>query len=322
MSIADNLDAAAAALVAENVQLQALVSQFEATIPAEALIADVLAGTAANLFLSPRIARETFMPMIQATNWYVDGANGDDSHSGLSMATAFKTAQAAIDYVSSFVCPGTVRIHLNGAVGPMRIETPSIANLELAGSGVDLCTVNALSLSANGGRGITVSGSSTRVVIHGFSINSYYECVAAQAGAVVSGWNATVRMATSGYSAIAAYSGAKITLTGDIKYSAASASTGVLLTSAGGGLIECGYNDGVTVSNVVFTAIGAPVVASFASASKGGQVQFLPAQCSFAGAVTGQRYFVGSGGVIDTSGSGAAYLPGTLSGVNSNGYYI
>lgn len=238
MALADNLNSAAAALLAENTTLQALIAQFRDTIPAEAMIADIIAGTADNLYISPAKFLSALTSVggtawkqaivnankIPATTFYVNLAGGNDASDGLTAATAFATLQGAVDYASKFASTTPVTLNISGgtlvapAAGYIAQFRPSaIRSWNLVGAGRDATILDA---SAIGARGIDVAAG-VSVNISGVTIKSYYEGVVGNGRVTFSGSLAFFKASTAAQ-AIAAYTGASFGLYGaDVIFSGA-----------------------------------------------------------------------------------------------------
>jgi hypothetical protein len=77
----------------------------------------------------------------------------------------------------------------------------------------------------------------------------------------------------------------------------------------------------ITTVNSTITLTGTPAfTAAFARAQVGSGISIW--STSFVGAATGPRYAANWGGLINTNGAGANYLPGNVAGTTTNGWYI
>ena len=257
------------------------------------------------------------------TNFYVNGSTGSDANVGLTAGTAFASLQGAVNAISTrYIALRGVNLYVAaGTYGGVSIGSSLISNWTLIGNPASPAsvTIDASSSTSNQGRAISVS--SAVVGVSGFSLKSLYENLSVAAGGSVSVQGAN-RLIGSGASVsmIAAYSGSTVYLSGQI---AVTVGGGSVIGSYGGSSMQLGVDIGVAIETVVFT-LSAATFTTFVFAGTTGVVETAPSRCSFAGATpTGARFGVNANGVINTSGAGAAFFPGTTAGsASSGGQYL
>jgi hypothetical protein len=327
MAITDSLDAAAAALVAENTTLQALVAQFESTIPKEALVADIIAGTADNLYISPAhflAALDSSLATVlkaaiaacsapPATTVYVNGSSGSDTNPG-TLASPFATIQGVINYLSQYQANS---VTINVAAGTYVIPAGEFAayvsrcfiqNWNFVGAGATTCLINA---SATGAGGFYSAGPA--LTVSGFGVTSGFYAFDAAIGALLYLHDNNVTM-LSGANAFGSANGSYMQLYGTWTVSG----TGANVFSAGGGTLALGYHDIDTTSPLEMT-FSATVTGNTAYANNGGVILAYAGYVTLSGAVTGSRFTASSNGIIATGGSGASFFPGTVAGTTNTG---
>jgi hypothetical protein len=84
---------------------------------------------------------------------------------------------------------------------------------------------------------------------------------------------------------------------------------------------NCGAAGGaIAVSGgVAVTLTGTPAFSTFAQCALNGVINIPSGQVTYSGSATGQRYSANLGGIINTSGGGASYFPGSTAGTNNSG---
>lgn len=249
---------------------------------------------------------------------------GDDSNDGLTAATPLRTVQGALNKVSTSYNLGEHTVTISVAEGTYTesVALPkyqaSIGLIKIIGTGVDKTVVGgagsgAMSLSFDA---VYIVQSLTLTADKG--IGDTPRCLLATSGSITCS---------------------------NVKFVLPASATGpypVCIYSYGSGQINLGGNDGLPL----ILSIASAMAALFAIG--GGKITInnpltitatMLGQCAYAvnsgvisrnqttmpaisGAVTGARYQSSVNGVINTSGGGASYFPGTIAGsVNMGGQY-
>lgn len=261
-------------------------------------------------------AKRHIREILTANRTYYVRTDGSDSNNGLANTSggAFLTIQKAIDtavsldlsiytitiQVGSGTYTGTVRLKPFLGVGPITLRgdttTPSncVISTTSASAIANLSDTSVTGWSVIGfrlqtttsGNGISMSLGS----VLSLGNMDFGACVAAHCLAASS---AVIRM-NAGY-----------TISGNAAQHWLAAETGVVFPA----------DRAVTIS-------GTPAFSSaFAYCARNGLIN--AGNMSFSGSATGQRYTAVSGGVIDTAGGGASYLPGSSAGsATSPGAYV
>ena len=263
-----------------------------------------------------------------STVWYVDGATGSDAcpqaqigAKGRTLATAFKTIQAAVNFVAENFNLGS------------RVATIDVA----AGTYVENVTLP--KYGASTGYFVLRGAGTGQTVVTGTVSSSFGTWYLQQftlrfTGAVTPG--------SSSYYALMVSGGATVRLsnfTMDLLTSTAVIKTG-LRTAGGASIIlddgvtltgYCGnylYSDGGNIQIYKDCAISGTATSSTVRALNGGVIVstssanggVLPV---ISGTVTGTRYTAITNGIINSSGGGAGYFPGTLAGsLTTGGQYL
>ena len=249
---------------------------------------------------------------------------GNDSNDGLTAATPLRTVQGALNKVSTSYNLGEHTVTISVAEGTYTesVALPkyqaSIGLIKIIGAGVDKTVVGgagsgAMSLSFDA---VYIVQSLTLTADKG--IGDTPRCLLATSGSITCS---------------------------NVKFVLPASATGpypVCIYSYGSGQINLGGNDGLPL----ILSIASAMAALFAIG--GGKITInnpltitatMLGQCAYAvnsgvisrnqttmpaisGAVTGARYQSSVNGVINTSGGGASYFPGTIAGsVNMGGQY-
>ncbi|MBB4199049.1 hypothetical protein CCR94_16270 [Rhodoblastus sphagnicola] len=320
MALADNINAAAAALVAENTTLQALIAQFQSTIPAEALVADIIAGTADNLYISPA----KFLAFLQApgtnavkqaisqTNtapanaFFINPAIGSDSNPGTAATAPWKTTDHAASYLSQFSSPG---LTLNIAAG-------TYDNLTLGASGISNWIVNCAGagqtiFNTQSPTGFSVSAVNTNLSLSGCTIQS------SAGSGLIADQSAVVHISNCNFGPTAA--NGQI----DVNGAAALYLKGNVQASGASGW----FADAAQGASIIFGGVGAPLALSYSGSSyaianmccgAAGTLSFASGYVTFNGTPTGKRFAI-EFAELNTQGQGEYWIPGTIAGTNTNG---
>jgi len=252
---------------------------------------------------------------------FVSTFGNDTNNSGLSASSPFLTLQKAWNYIIG-------SLDLNGFN-----VTVSIANgtytgaLRASGTVVGLGSGNTVSFVGN-------IASPTSVVV---STTNLY-CIAAVNGAAisVSGMKLTASGTDPNFLALAggivASSGGSCTIAGAMNFGLVSGNhvwvtagsnvvaNAISYTVSGGAGTH--FNAGATggsinVTGCAITVSGTPAFTTFAVAVHAGLLNI--STTTITGSATGNRFSAQTNGVIDTSGSGASFFPGSVAGTTGNG---
>jgi len=260
-------------------------------------------------------------PTLQAPRtYYVNGATGSDSNSGLSAGSPFASIQKAIDAAQLFNLNGyTVTIivadYLAGTYAPF-VMRPINGSGRVSIVGNEATPANVHVRAASGPAADT--GAPSGYLIAGLKLSSAAtDVVKGQPGCgVLSNANTSVTVRNCEFGACAdshLYGvGGAIGMIGDVRISG-SAKTHI--TASNGAFI---YTSGVPFPTLNITA-AVTFSSAFAVAASNAIASTYYSSISGASNVTGMRYAASSNGVINTAGSGPNYLPGTIAGTTSTG---
>jgi hypothetical protein len=258
---------------------------------------------ASTAFVESEITRLTRKRLNANTTWYVS-TTGSDSNDGLTSGAAWATIQHAWDTIKA-------SYDLNGFVPTLQIVDGTYTQGLSATTPLWNC----------GGGGLIITGNATtpsNVVVNGqFS---------ASAGATLKTQN--FKHANAGAIALLSDVGGLITFQ-NIVFGASSyhlyANAGTIRVagaySISGNFGVHSYansNGNIALTGATVTLTGTPAIATaFAQATFNATI--IAAGMTFVGSATGQRYDVSYNAVINTSGGGASYFPGSTAGATSNG---
>lgn len=247
------------------------------------------------------------------TAFYVR-TDGDDANTGLANTAggAFLTLQHALDVVSYAYNVNSFQVTINVGTGTFAGGTlnaapagfnnnnPIIINGNGAANTVFNSTVAIQAAAVLQLQNLKISGGSTPGVSANSSKATLILGAGLEFGTITGATNAHIYASSGSISITANY-----LISGGAAYH-------YLAYGAGGGI---GLPASITV-----TLTGTPAFSVFASGDIGGviNVNNIPALMTFAGAATGQRYFIDNMTVIISHGSiGAGFFPGNAAGVNN-----
>lgn len=247
------------------------------------------------------------------TNYYV-ATTGSDSNPGTA-ALPWATLQKAWDYLVSIDLQGlAVAINVaNGTYAPLNAYSvvsgqANIGSITFVGN---VATPAACMITATNDDAILATNGA-RFTIRGFKIAAS-GTGAIQGVGIAALTGATVFFDTNmdfGVCAAAHYSAGSGAFVGGFDAYTISGGAPVHIWADQNGVAAINEGTVVTIS-------GTPGFStSFALAFRGGILIFGSTNggLTFSGSATGSRYIVNTGGGIDTSGSGASYLPGSVGG--------
>lgn len=265
--------------------------------------------------------------LTSSPTYYVNASTGNDSNNGLTSGTAFATLQKAANTAIS--------LNLNGFNVGITVANGTYATVNLPtinGSGIITFTGNTGSPSSciiqnASGSAITAGSSGATWVFNGFQLQSSGASSSDAGCALAAVGNSTINLnnivfGTCQGGHISAVNGAVVTLGGNLTISggltANALLNGVHLYCGGSAIIQsAGWATGtgrppLTIS----TAVSLPY---FVAASSNALVEVLYASITNPGNVTGQRYSVILNAIVNTSGAGSSYYPGTIAGTTGTG---
>lgn len=251
------------------------------------------------------------------TTYYVDAITGNDSNTGLTPGTAFKTLQYAYTFLAASLDLGNfnLTIRLAGA-GPYTCDpnvgfagfTGNLGSVTLQGDGTPTEVQDAFWVGVAGCQVIVLRDLKFTAPIQGIGIQSYMTGFLAIGGNIAFDNCATACMFASNNGTILNSFGAQISVTGNSIAFGWAADMGQLYFETGHGI------------GTVITMVGTPAFSQATMIAVGqGQINAAQSQLSFIGAATGVRYDIDGLSLIATYGGGANFIPGNQAGVTSNG---
>jgi hypothetical protein len=258
-----------------------------------------------------------------ARDYYVNSALGNDANDGLAAGAgrAFATIQHAVDVMSNFDNNGfNVLIHVaNGNYAGVSLP-------RLTGSGTVFIIGNIGSPSScfvNSGSGFVAAGVSGTYDISGFRVASVGDAISADLGGTLIYLSNMDFNACAGPAHVVAQRGAVVLFKGAAHGVASpgytiSGNCPSHLLALSGGIIDL-YPQVLTFSGTPNFSTAFANCGRNSSISSGSGSMYS----SISGSATGSRYTVIQNGVIDTSGGGANYFPGSSAGsAASGGQYL
>lgn len=243
--------------------------------------------------------------------YYVDGAAGSDTNTGLTSGAAFATTQKAIDTAASLdtgIHDITIRITPGTYTAPNNLKPLSgagrcyIVGDEALPSSVMISLASGTCFNADSVYSIYhLRGMQLQTAAGGYGIKAaghskiYYR-------------NMNFGACTNGH--MYAENGGNIEADGD--YSISGGGAYHWLVSAGA----------IQVVSRIITLTGTPVFGSASSQSFASGVRtgaIITINNTFSGSAMGRRYFASGNGLVDTNGAGASALPGSVAGSTVTG---
>lgn len=238
-------------------------------------------------------------------------SDGNDSNTGLAnnAGGAFLTIQGAVTALSKLW-------DFNGFTVTVNIQAGTFGGVGVTGLFVGQQT--ALVLNGVGSTTIIAGGASA-------GVNT-------DAGAIVSAQN--MKIGSTSTNGIAAFGASQIAIGAGVEFTGAGSGANAIVAVGTGGtvrfnanctvsggagcLFNAGTNGFIVADTKTFTFTGTPAFSVIvAQAVQCAQLSFT--NCTFTGAVTGQRYLAGNNGVVFTNGGGATYFPGSSAGAQVTG---
>lgn len=252
------------------------------------------------------------------TTVFIDQTNGNDSNDGSTTALAFKTLQAAYNYIAANFDFAGQTVVMQCASGQV-ITNVLVMSETWTGGGnlvLDLGTSTINPVSPASGAALISNCPNSGI----FSVrNGTIECttsggglVAQNGGLVIVGSGITFGAVPNTNFQVVAQNNGIILFSAN--YTISGGGTGHY-ASLTGGLI--GISAGFTV-----TVTGTPAFTSeFALAQDNGNISISSVSVTYSGAATGVRFLAQTGGMIDTVGGGANFFPGNSAGSAVTGTY-
>jgi hypothetical protein len=263
------------------------------------------------------IAGNTRKKLTAATTIYIS-PTGNDANDGLTSATALLTGQAAwnlllgwdlnLHNVTIQFAHGTYSTPLVCSGAPLGLSSNTITFLG------DTASPSSVVLAVSSSPATITAIQNSSVVISGMTLTNTFAgtgfCIECGAGAgVVLGPGMVFGPATSAH-LCATGGGAEINGNG-VSYTITGSAANHLNASEGGM---------VAVTSCAVTLSGSPNFSNCFCVSESGSL-VVSNSCTFTGAATGMRYDVSTNSLIDTSGSGASYFPGSVAGTTESATY-
>ena len=243
---------------------------------------------------------------------------GNDANSGLTAWNAFASKQAAVNYIYNALDLNGFSVTVNVAAGAytdpvtvtgLPIGAPGIPIAFLGASGVTIGTSNASCFLGQNGASFSVSNMALNATgtgtFQGSGIASVNGAIAYIGNGVAFGTCAAAHMTASG---------------GEVALPSPNVSY-YISGNAAAHLYSLNASSLIAVAGATINCIsGAPYAFStaFAVAGTGGQLAASGITFLLATAITGPRFLVNNGGIINTNGAGANYFPGNSAGFGSS----
>lgn len=247
--------------------------------------------------------------------FYVSAGGSDTTGTG-SVSAPWATVSHALSAIQS-------SYDLNGYTVTISVGAGTFQNF----------TATGVFVGAVGPQSVLIQGAGSAATTIAAQTN---HCVLSQNGSAITVSGVTVSGAIAGFDGLVAYLGGIINVGADVKFGAfpstchhISALGGVVNVSSsyaitggtGGHWYFVGAGASINVASAItITLSGSPAFTAFAVGYGLGSLNFSPANASFSGAATGQRYSLRSGAVIIVNGAGASYLPGSTAGASDTTY--
>ncbi|AVT76647.1 hypothetical protein RPPS3_25840 [Rhodopseudomonas palustris] len=271
------------------------------------------------------------MTLTAPRDYYVNASTGSDSNDGLTLGAAFQTLQKVANVASNFILNGyTITVHIApGTYAPVTL--PPLAGGGVAGGLVkfvgDVTTPANVLISASqgpavtsGGKGYLLSGVKVASAANNATTGAHGSGITAQGSA------SEISLVNVEYG-FCYFAHKEAAYGGTIYVLGTEALAGAFETISGGAGVgghEYAYRAGrIFHSGSASLSISSAVaIGYFANSQTQGMIVTGFSSITGAGNMTGQKYYVSAGAVIDVGGAGGSYLPGTTAGVNSGGYYL
>lgn len=257
---------------------------------------------------------------LTANRTYYVATTGNNTNDGLSAGSPFLTGQAALDAIASRIDFNGFKVTLKFADGTYngRILIPNMVGQKKTGD---------LELQGN----LTTP---TNVIIQ--NTTGFQSCIEANYGSMCTVSYMRLTAPNNGYGLNCA-EGAVIDVQAGVDFG--DCTGGYHMYALNAGTINCfgsytisgkanahycsGLNGNLYSSGITVNAGGAALAFSFAFAGAfdGGIMQVNGITFSNVASITGSRYAAQRGASIVTFGAGASYLPGSVAGSASGGYY-
>lgn len=265
----------------------------------------------AHVFISP--PKQAWREVLIAARTYYVRTDGSDSNTGLidSSGGAFLTIQKGIDTVAALdLSTFNVTIQVNNGA-----YTQSLTLKDPVSGGGLVTLVGSSATPGNvtidvAGSCITTQSGSILYRVRGFSLNTSGSAYLINASNLSFLSVGAMTYRGSGFAHLGCINSATLQLADS--YSISSHGAGYHWYTEGEGHITC-QGRTITVSS------GGPnFSAAFANCTRGSVITCNANTFTFSSYATGSRYSVSAGGLIDTGGAGATYLPGDAAGAGTN----
>ena len=253
--------------------------------------------------------------------WYVNGATGNDANNGDTPQTAFKTPQAAVNYVSENYNLSQYRATIQLAAGVYNsfISLPkynaSIGGITIQGAGKEQTKLYGVYGSGDSVGQWTISDLGTFYPGLATPGSVYYQAFRIDAGSRMNISNVRIDLGREQLSisrACVRSTGGSIIFNSGVEM-LGTGTTGIVCSSAGN-IILTGQSMDMSLDVSILADIGARSGFETQKASNG----TFPV---ITGTSSGSCYRLGAFGTINTNGGGAYFFPGSSEGKNNGGNY-
>ncbi|WP_454626971.1 hypothetical protein [Bradyrhizobium cenepequi] len=281
------------------------------------LLGDLIAGSMVTLAYNGTAFVATGLypprPRLSAPQtYYVNASTGSDSNNGLTAGTPFLTLQKAENSIALYDLNGfsvTVNVAAGTYAPVTLIADPGSGTVTYVG---DPSNPSTRVISAGSGVAAAVYATRRGHVLNGFKLSAATG-VGANADADGTLTLQNMRYGTCAGAHIAADVGSILlwgtqTIDGNATSHFQSIQGADIRSAPVGSAQQCTLTIAASVS-----------ITSFAYAHLGGRAAVTYALITGAASVTGKKYDATTNGIINTSGGGASYFPGTVAGTTSQG---
>lgn len=241
--------------------------------------------------------------------------NGDDSNDGLTEGTAVATISKAFElskeyYYGQYECTIDIGAGTFNIADTLYIYKHPASVVIIRGAGSSSTTIKS---SYSGPYAIYTTNSSTFTVLQGFTLEAMgatQYVIGMDSLSMLNVANVVTRASSAGLCYVS--SGSRLGFTGPVSHT----------TSSCVNMIVVNVNSVILLNNSV-TLNGTVSTACVSAVNSGVVVVAAGSAPSMSGSVTGRRYNCSINGVINASGRGATFIPGTAAGTTATGgqYY-
>lgn len=251
--------------------------------------------------------------LLTANRTYYVRTDGNDANSGLvnTAGGAKLTYQGALN-AAALLDFGGFKVTISGGAGtfsgraiiPLMVGQTDASKLELTGAGATTILTSAGAFVSTVHCGVPGAGATlSSIKVQNTAAGQGNAILAENGGQITVG--ASVEIGATGWIAVRAATN------GVLKFTA-----GATFSGDAGNIFGAQFGGYIELTGVF--ALGTRTVTATAATSDTGMI-FNPGGTSFTGTVTGSRYSASANGVINTSGGGASFFPGSTAGTTATG---